>query len=197
MEAGLPKEGAAVPSVDAAAEPNRSPAGEVAGDARAADPKPVEAAENIETENTSRDGKPEMNANISTPASAANIPAPVATNPASVATNPASVATNPASLAPKPATSHAVGGSAAKPGASAPNVDSNEAVMKLVKSGKLSSQEAQAVKGLAKDHAALKIKVDRLKGLLGRSAKAQREAKGVFPVKSFVCHPFRSGRHKF
>ena len=75
--------------------------------------------------------------------------------------------------------------------------DSNEAVMKLVKSGKLSPQESQAVKALAKDHAALKIKVDRLKGLLGRSAKAQREAKGVFPVKSFVCYPFRSGRHKF
>jgi len=55
--------------------------------------------------------------------------------------------------------------------------DGSEAVMKLTKSGKLSPQENQAVKILVKDHAALKIKVDRLKGLLGRSAKAQREAK--------------------
>ena len=66
----------------------------------------------------------------------------------------------------------------------APSIDCSDTAMKLVKSGKLSSQEAQAVKGLVNDHAALKLKVDRLKGLLGRSAKAQREAKGAF---SFCC----------
>jgi len=51
------------------------------------------------------------------------------------------------------------------------------AILKLVGSGKLTPQEVQAVRGLVKEHAALKVKVDRLKGLLGRSAKAQREAK--------------------
>ncbi len=51
------------------------------------------------------------------------------------------------------------------------------AILKLLGLGKLTPQEVQAVRGLVKEHAALKVKVDRLKGLLGRSAKAQREAK--------------------
>lgn len=172
MEAGRPKEDVAVPSEDADAEPNRSPAEDVAGDARAAHPKPMEEAENTKTENTTRDEKPGVKAKIAPPASGATIP-----------TSP---------TAKVPANSRAAGDSATTAGAGAPNVNSNEAVMKLVKSGKLSSQEAQGVKGLAKDHAALKIKVDRLKGLLGRSAKAQREAKGVFVICCLLPFTFRT-----
>jgi hypothetical protein len=54
------------------------------------------------------------------------------------------------------------------------NVD--DIVKKIIASGKLLPEESKAVKDLLNDHAALKTKIDRLKGLLGRSAKAQREA---------------------
>jgi outer membrane murein-binding lipoprotein Lpp len=52
-----------------------------------------------------------------------------------------------------------------------------EDVMKLVDTGKLNAQEIEALRTFVKEYSTLKIKVDRLKGLLGRSAKAQREAK--------------------
>ena len=53
----------------------------------------------------------------------------------------------------------------------------NEEIANLLESGKVTQQEVQSLQGLMREHAALKVKVDRLKGLLGRSAKAQREAK--------------------
>jgi len=56
-------------------------------------------------------------------------------------------------------------------------VGADAVIKKIIASGKVSKQEAKAVQSLAKDHSALKVKVDRVKGLLGRSAKAQREAK--------------------
>ncbi|CAB9505845.1 expressed unknown protein [Seminavis robusta] len=50
-------------------------------------------------------------------------------------------------------------------------------VLKLVDTGKLSAEEVEVLRGFVKEYQGLKIKVDRMKGLLGRSAKAQREAK--------------------
>lgn len=55
--------------------------------------------------------------------------------------------------------------------------EANEEIAKLLESSKVTQQEVQSLQGLIREHAALKVKVDRLKGLLGRSAKAQRESK--------------------
>jgi len=55
--------------------------------------------------------------------------------------------------------------------------DANEELSKLIRDGKLSSSNVPAVKAILKEHANLKGKVDKLKALLGRSAKAQRETK--------------------
>lgn len=57
------------------------------------------------------------------------------------------------------------------------SVGADGLIKKIVDSAKMSEEEAKAMQNLAKDHSSLKVKVDRLKGLLGRSAKAQREAK--------------------
>jgi septation ring formation regulator EzrA len=58
--------------------------------------------------------------------------------------------------------------------------DANDEISKLIKSGKISAQDVPAVKAMLKEHASLKEKVDKLKSLLGRSAKAQRETKVDF-----------------
>lgn len=55
--------------------------------------------------------------------------------------------------------------------------DANEEVSKLIRNGKISPSDVFAVKAILKEHANLKEKVDKLKSLLGRSAKAQRETK--------------------
>lgn len=55
--------------------------------------------------------------------------------------------------------------------------EANEEVALLLQSGKVSQREVQSLQGMMRDHAMLKDKVDKLKSLLGRSAKAQREAK--------------------
>lgn len=55
--------------------------------------------------------------------------------------------------------------------------EANEEIAKLLETGKVTQQEVQSLQGMMREHASLKVKVDRLKGLLGRSAKAQREAK--------------------
>lgn len=55
--------------------------------------------------------------------------------------------------------------------------EANEEIAHLLTSGKVSQKEVSALQGMMRDHAALKEKVNKLKSLLGRSAKAQREAK--------------------
>ena len=55
-------------------------------------------------------------------------------------------------------------------------VNTDAIVKQIIASGKLTLEEAKAIKDLLNDQSALKTKIDRLKGLLGRSAKAQREA---------------------
>lgn len=55
--------------------------------------------------------------------------------------------------------------------------DASEELSRLIISGKIKSDDAQCLKATLKEHASLKEKVEKLKSLLGRSAKAQREAK--------------------
>jgi hypothetical protein len=55
--------------------------------------------------------------------------------------------------------------------------EANEEIAQLLTSGKVSQREVSSLQGMMRDHAALKDKVNKLKSLLGRSAKAQREAK--------------------
>ena len=47
----------------------------------------------------------------------------------------------------------------------------------MIKTSKINSDDCHAIKEVLKEHVALKEKVDKLKSLLGRSAKAQRETK--------------------
>lgn len=53
----------------------------------------------------------------------------------------------------------------------------NEELSQLIFRGKITSDDVPAVKTILKEHVSLKEKVEKLKSLLGRSAKAQREAK--------------------
>eukprot|EP00537_Pseudo-nitzschia_pungens_P006183 CAMPEP_0172371582 /NCGR_PEP_ID=MMETSP1060-20121228/43642_1 /TAXON_ID=37318 /ORGANISM="Pseudo-nitzschia pungens, Strain cf. cingulata" /LENGTH=461 /DNA_ID=CAMNT_0013097261 /DNA_START=88 /DNA_END=1469 /DNA_ORIENTATION=+ len=55
--------------------------------------------------------------------------------------------------------------------------DANEELAQLIISGKIKSDDALCLKATLKEHVSLKEKVEKLKSLLGRSAKAQREAK--------------------
>lgn len=55
--------------------------------------------------------------------------------------------------------------------------DANEELSQLIISGKISSDDVRCLKMTLKEHVSLKEKVEKLKSLLGRSAKAQREAK--------------------
>lgn len=53
----------------------------------------------------------------------------------------------------------------------------NEELSQLIISGKMTSDDARCLKAALKEHVSLMEKVEKLKSLLGRSAKAQREAK--------------------
>ena len=55
--------------------------------------------------------------------------------------------------------------------------DANEELSQLIISGKITSNDVRCLKATLKEHISLKEKVEKLKSLLGRSAKAQREAK--------------------
>jgi len=55
--------------------------------------------------------------------------------------------------------------------------DANEELSQLIICGKISSDDVRCLKVTLKEHVSLKEKVEKLKSLLGRSAKAQREAK--------------------
>ncbi|VEU37718.1 unnamed protein product [Pseudo-nitzschia multistriata] len=55
--------------------------------------------------------------------------------------------------------------------------DANEELSQLIISGKIKSDDVRCLKASLKEHVSLKEKVEKLKSLLGRSAKAQREAK--------------------
>ena len=55
--------------------------------------------------------------------------------------------------------------------------DANEELSQLIISGKISSDDVRCLKATLKEHISLKEKVEKLKSLLGRSAKSQREAK--------------------
>ena len=55
--------------------------------------------------------------------------------------------------------------------------DANEELSQLIISGKITSDDVRSLKVSLKEHVSLKEKVEKLKSLLGRSAKAQREAK--------------------
>ncbi|KAL3910169.1 MAG: hypothetical protein SGILL_007801, partial [Bacillariaceae sp.] len=55
--------------------------------------------------------------------------------------------------------------------------DANEELSQLVIRGKITNSDVKALKFILEEHVSLKEKVEKLKSLLGRSAKAQREAK--------------------
>lgn len=55
--------------------------------------------------------------------------------------------------------------------------DASKELTKLVQGGSIQLEDVKALKATLKEHANLKEKVDKLKSLLGRSAKAQRETK--------------------
>jgi chromosome segregation ATPase len=55
--------------------------------------------------------------------------------------------------------------------------DANEELSQLIIAGKISSDDVASTKSVLNDYTSLKEKVEKLKSLLGRSAKAQREAK--------------------
>ena len=58
--------------------------------------------------------------------------------------------------------------------------DAKSELSTLIKTSKISIDDCHAIKEILKEHMALKEKVDKLKSLLGRSAKAQRETKVDF-----------------
>jgi hypothetical protein len=55
--------------------------------------------------------------------------------------------------------------------------DANEELSQLIISGSVQTEDVKALKFILNEHVSLKEKVEKLKSLLGRSAKAQREAK--------------------
>jgi len=55
--------------------------------------------------------------------------------------------------------------------------EANEEIALLLQSGKVTQREVSSLQGMMRDHVALREKIVKLKSLLGRSAKAQREAK--------------------
>lgn len=55
--------------------------------------------------------------------------------------------------------------------------DAKNDLTRLLQTGAVTQSDVGSIASILKDHAALKEKVDKLKSLLGRSAKAQREAK--------------------
>lgn len=55
--------------------------------------------------------------------------------------------------------------------------EANEEIALLLQSNKVTQKEVSALQGMMRNHASLLDRVTRLKALLGRSAKAQREAK--------------------
>eukprot|EP00521_Asterionellopsis_glacialis_P009262 CAMPEP_0195287160 /NCGR_PEP_ID=MMETSP0707-20130614/4337_1 /TAXON_ID=33640 /ORGANISM="Asterionellopsis glacialis, Strain CCMP134" /LENGTH=531 /DNA_ID=CAMNT_0040346889 /DNA_START=53 /DNA_END=1648 /DNA_ORIENTATION=- len=55
--------------------------------------------------------------------------------------------------------------------------EATEEIATLLESGKVTMREVSALQSMMRDHVALRDKVGKLKSLLGRSAKAQREAK--------------------
>jgi hypothetical protein len=68
------------------------------------------------------------------------------------------------------------GGSAAKKAAYTLD-DANEELSQLLISGKAASEDVRSLRAVLTEHVSLREKVEKLKSLLGRSAKAQREAK--------------------
>jgi chromosome segregation ATPase len=69
------------------------------------------------------------------------------------------------------------GGGGTKKATAASLSDANEELSQLIIAGKISSDDVFATKSILNDYTGLKEKVEKLKSLLGRSAKAQREAK--------------------
>jgi DNA repair ATPase RecN len=65
----------------------------------------------------------------------------------------------------------------ATPKASHSLEDAIKEVSKIVTSGKVTQADVPAIKAILTEHANLKGKVDKVKALLGRSAKVQRETK--------------------
>jgi hypothetical protein len=58
--------------------------------------------------------------------------------------------------------------------------DARKELTLLITSSKITNQDCPAIRSILKEHVLLKEKVDKLKSLLGRSAKAQRETKVDF-----------------
>jgi hypothetical protein len=78
---------------------------------------------------------------------------------------------------PKPAAAAAAAAAAATPKKSYSLEEANRELSTLIKSGKIATADVLAAHTMLRDHAALKEKVDKLKALLGRSSKVQRESK--------------------
>lgn len=76
-----------------------------------------------------------------------------------------------------PPTSQGTKTAAATPKPSHSLEDANKEISELIASGKISSDDVPAIRAILKEHVSLKDKIDKLKSLLGRSAKAQRETK--------------------
>ena len=106
-----------------------------------------------------------------------------ATVPASPARNPPAAATNVSH--PSSSSTSAGGATGSKSGSASTTRkatgaslnDANEELAQLIIAGKISSDDVSATKSILDDYTGLKEKVEKLKSLLGRSAKAQREAK--------------------
>lgn len=96
-------------------------------------------------------------------------PAPPVPPPADMSGPPASKKIEHGSAAPTPA--------APTPKKSNSIEEIQKDLSKLVNSGVVSMDDAASILEVLKDYAGLKEKVDKLKSLLGRSAKAQRESK--------------------
>jgi len=106
-----------------------------------------------------------------------------ATVPASPARNPPAAATN---VSHPSSSSTSAGGAGSNSGSASTTArkatvaslnDANEELAQLIIAGKISSDDVSATKSILNDYTGLKEKVEKLKSLLGRSAKAQREAK--------------------
>ncbi|CAJ1966944.1 unnamed protein product [Cylindrotheca closterium] len=91
---------------------------------------------------------------------------------------PGPAATTSPALAPSTASTAAKGAAASKTSNSLDDARRELAI--LVNSKKITVADCKALKAILKEHTALKEKVDKLKSLLGRSAKAQRETKVDF-----------------
>lgn len=123
--------------------------------------------------------EPAPSADTETETTRNEAPAPP-TPPEAAAPSPAPSPAPAAAADPKPSAPPASTKSAAASKTSNSLDDARRELAILVNSRKITAADCTALKAILKEHTALKEKVDKLKSLLGRSAKAQRETKVDF-----------------